>query len=350
MNKGTGCFPLCPLFHVGAQLLIALPAMTADISFALMEKFSASRYWDQVRHYNCNVLHYLGSIAQILLAQPERPDDADNPGERMIGGGVPKKIWKKFEDRFGVKIIEAYGLTECGGVSVHNRIGSVKEGSIGLPVPHQRVEVVDENDKIAAPFTKGEIVIPAREAFHHHARILQKSKGHRGGLREPLVSHRRLRLQGRRRLPVFPGAGRLFHKAQGGERLARGGGGSHINTHPQVEESCVVGVPSEMGDEDVKAYVVPKKSAAVAPEEIIKWCEDQISYFKIPRFIEFLGRTSQDPDQPGGAAQAEKGGGRQELGQGKKRIRTKKVTMTMWAGDDRRPFLQIQPKIKWSRA
>jgi acyl-coenzyme A synthetase/AMP-(fatty) acid ligase len=287
LKEGDRLFSTLPLFHVGAQLLIAVPAMLADIDFALMKRFSASKYWDQVRHYKCNVLHYLGSIAQILLAQPERPDDADNPGERMIGGGIPEKIWHQFEKRFGVKIIEAYGLTECGGVSVHNPIGRVKPGSIGLPVAHQRVEIVDESDRIVPPFTNGEIVIRPEAPFTMMLGYYKNPQATVEACRNLWFHTGDYAYKDEEGYIHFLGRAAYFIRRRG-ENVSPEEVEGAINSHPEVEESCVVGVPSEMGDEDVKAYIVAKEASPPKPEEIIKWCEEQISYFKIPRYLEFV--------------------------------------------------------------
>ena len=287
LKENDRLFSTLPLFHVGAQLLIVLPAMMADIDFALMKRFSASRFWDQVRHYRCNVVHYLGSIAQMLLAQTERPDDADNPGERMIGGGIPEKIWEKFERRFGVKIVEAYGLTECGGVSVHNPVHKVKVGSIGLPVAHQRVEIVDENDRMVGPMVKGEIVIRPEIPFTTMLGYYKNPGASMEACRNLWFHTGDYGYKDEEGYIYFLGRAAYFIRRRG-ENVSPEEVEGVINTHPGVEESCVVGVPSEMGDEDVKAYVVRKGTVELLPEDIIKWCEEQISYFKIPRYIEWV--------------------------------------------------------------
>ena len=115
IKPGDRLFTTLPLFHVGAQLVIVIPAMVADTDFAIMTRFSASKFWDQVRRYNCNIIHYLGSLAHILYSQKERPDDADNPAERMVGGGATREIWEKFEKRFGVIFQEGYRFQTAMG-------------------------------------------------------------------------------------------------------------------------------------------------------------------------------------------------------------------------------------------
>ena len=63
---------------------------------------------------------------------------------------------------------------------------------------------------------------------------------------------------------------------------------SAIAAHPSVKEVIVVGVPSELGEDEVKAFVLPAADSAVTPEEIVHWCEQRLAKFKVPRFIEFV--------------------------------------------------------------
>ncbi|MCP4625499.1 MAG: ATP-dependent acyl-CoA ligase [bacterium] len=286
LKPGDRMFSTLPLFHVGAQLLIAIPSMVADIDFVLMRKFSASRYWDQIRKYNCNIAHYLGSIAQMLFLQPEKPDDADNPAERMIGGGVSKQIWEKFEQRFGVGFIEAYGLTEAGAVSIHNPIDRIKVGSIGLPVAHQRIEIVNQSDETLPPYEHGEIVIRPEKPYTMMLGYFKNPEATMDACRNLWFHTGDIAYRDEEGYIYYVGRHAHFIRRRG-ENVSSEEVEDIINSHPDVKESGVVGVPSIVGDEDVKAYIVSSKKN-LDPLEIIRWCEGKISYFKIPRYVEFL--------------------------------------------------------------
>jgi crotonobetaine/carnitine-CoA ligase len=64
---------------------------------------------------------------------------------------------------------------------------------------------------------------------------------------------------------------------------------SIINSHPSVQESAVIGVPSDLGsgEEEVKAYISLKPGETATPQEIISWCKGKLAEFKVPRFLEF---------------------------------------------------------------
>ncbi len=279
-------FTALPLFHVGAQLVVALPAIVADVDFALAKRFSASKFWEQIRRYNCTIVHYLGSLAQILFQQPERPDDADHPAEKMVGGGAPRDLWEKFEKRFGVTFLEGYGLTEGACITTWNPLGKIKVGSIGLPVAHQRVEVVNENDEILPPFARGEIVIRPEAPYSMMLEYYKKPEATLKAFRNLWFHTGDMAYKDEEGYIYFAGRKSQFIRRRG-ENISAEEVEEIINQHPQVRETGVVGVPSEVGEDEIKACIATKEDP-VAPEEIIKWCEERIAYFKVPRYVEFL--------------------------------------------------------------
>lgn len=281
-------FTALPLFHIGAQLVIPIPAIIADASFALAIRFSASNFWGQIRRYECTIVHYLGSLVQILMQQPERPDDADNPAVKMVGGGCPKDLWRKFEKRFGVTFLEGYGLTEGACITTWNPPGKVKLGSIGLPIAHQRVEIVNEDDEIVPPSVRGEIVIRPEVPYSMMLEYYQNPEATLKAYRNLWFHTGDIAYRDEEGYLYFTGRKSNFVRRRG-ENISAEEVEEVINTHPDVKESAVVGVPSTMGDEDVKAYIVAQKGP-IAPEDLIKWCEERIAYFKIPRYIEFADR------------------------------------------------------------
>ncbi len=287
LKPGDRLFTTLPLFHVGAQYLVVLPAIIADIDFAIAKRFSASRFWAQVRKYDCNVAHYLGSILRILYLQKKRPEDADNPVKRMIGGGAGKDIWEKFEKRFGVTIMDAYGSTESGTVSTCNRIGKTRVGSIGLPVSHQRIEVVDRYDKILPPFEKGEIVIRPEAPYSMMSAYYRNPEA-------TVIACRNLWFHTgdmgyKDGDGYFYFLGRQAHLIRRrGENISAEEVEEVINAHPAVQECAIIGLPSEVGEEDIKAYILPVEGSDCRPEAIVSWCEERIAYFKIPRYIEVV--------------------------------------------------------------
>jgi acyl-CoA synthetase (AMP-forming)/AMP-acid ligase II len=105
-----------PLFHSNPLAIGIGGSFAAGATVALARKFSASRFWDEIRKYNATAFIYVGELLRYLLNQPPKPNDADNPVKTIIGNGLRPEIWMEFKNRFGIeRIAEFYGTTESFG-------------------------------------------------------------------------------------------------------------------------------------------------------------------------------------------------------------------------------------------
>ena len=131
--------------HIGGVQMICVCLIYLSV-MALLPRFSASRFWDQARHYKATRVHYLGSVLPILLKQPPRADDKNHSVKIAWGAGAARQVWKEFEDRFGVQIHEAYGMTECSSLTTVCLDGKI--GSIGKPLPYFEVRISKDTSEI----------------------------------------------------------------------------------------------------------------------------------------------------------------------------------------------------------
>ncbi|MEE8043182.1 MAG: AMP-binding protein, partial [Pseudomonadales bacterium] len=113
----------------------------------LRRRFSASRFLDEVRAEGTNTVIYIGELCRYLLAQPKRPDDADNPLVKVMGNGLRPDIWDEFKSRFGIhRISEFYGATEgnAGFLNILN-----KDRTVGTTIMDVRLVQYDvDNDEV----------------------------------------------------------------------------------------------------------------------------------------------------------------------------------------------------------
>ena len=94
-------------------------------------KFTKSRLWDITREYGCTFFNLLGGMSTAIYSEPVKPNDADNPVRFVLSAGMPAAIWENFEQRFDVKILEAYGAIEGGMAFKPIGVGPI--GSFGKP-------------------------------------------------------------------------------------------------------------------------------------------------------------------------------------------------------------------------
>ena len=146
-----------PLFHSSAVQVGWAPTLVVPCTVSLGRRFSASRFLPDVRHYRATYFNYTGKPLAYLLAQPERPDDADNTLRVAFGNEGSPQVVEEVARRFGLEIIDAYGATE-GGVAV-NRDVDMPTGAMGHAPDH--VQIVDD-DGVEKP----------RAEIDEHGRVL----------------------------------------------------------------------------------------------------------------------------------------------------------------------------------
>jgi acyl-CoA synthetase (AMP-forming)/AMP-acid ligase II len=295
-NESDRVLCLLPLFHVNALCHMCIGMLSVGGTIVLTEKFSASRFWDEVREYGITTSSLMRTIPQILLALPEKPDDRDNP-LRLVVALLSPEMHVRFEERFSVKAVPSYSLTEdILSVIGPGEMPREKLGSCGLPLAPEvhRIQIVDEAGSPLASGEAGEIVKQSptvMKGYYKNAEATSKAlkdgwlhTGDLGYLDEDgyLYFVDRVKDMVRR----------------GDENISSEEVERVLNSHPQIAESAVIAVPDQIRGEEVKAYVVLKATAApeaVPAEEIWKFCKQHLAAFKVPRYIEYISELPKTP-------------------------------------------------------
>jgi crotonobetaine/carnitine-CoA ligase len=275
-----------PLFHVNAQSLTTCGALVSGRPMVLAARFSASRFFDDLRAHDATVFNYIGAMLTMLFKQPERPADADNPARVTVGGAAPAELWTDFENRFGLEILEIYGLTETATFCLGSPPDDTRVGRIGKPVSWSEVRIEAEDGSEAAGDEAGEIVIRSKRpqtiflGYYKNeeatAKAMEGGWFHSGdrGSRDAdgyFTFRDRLKDSIRRR----------------GENISSYELERLVNQHPLVAESAAVGVPSELGEDDVMVVVVVKRGEQLRPEDLVQFCSDRMAAFMVPRYVQF---------------------------------------------------------------
>ncbi|MFO7963456.1 MAG: AMP-binding protein [Desulfobacterales bacterium] len=279
-----------PLFHANALVLTATFALAAGIPFALDKKFSASRFWDRIRFYGATQFNGLGAMIPILMKQPERPDDADNPVRKVISAACPANLWEAFEKRFNLKIWEAYGAVDGGGVLIFN-FGNAPVGSVGKVGPNLEWKLVDDAGNEVPQGEIGELITrnPMAEAdagrssveYYKNAEASQKKV--KNGW-------------------VYSGdyfyadeEGNLFFADRKTDSMRRRGENissfeveNIVEKFPDVAVCAAFGVPSELGEDEVMIAVQPKPGKTIDLPALMRHCAENMAYFMVPRYVDIV--------------------------------------------------------------
>jgi crotonobetaine/carnitine-CoA ligase len=249
-------------------------------------KFSASGFWDTARARGITAFNYMGALLMMMFKQPERPDDADNPVRIAFGAPCPVEIWEPFEERFGVRLVEVFGMTEAP-MACENRLDDRRIGSAGKESMTYEVRVVDEGDAPCAPDEPGEIVVRPKhpwalfteyyknpEATVEAWRNLWFHTGDRGRMDTDGFVYFIDRMKDciRRR----------------GENISSWEIESCINTLPDVVESAAYGVASDLSESDVMVAVVRRPDSDLSAAAVLDHCQGKIAHFAVPRYVRFM--------------------------------------------------------------
>ena len=283
-----------PLFHGNAQLSTAM-AVAVGGSVALVPRFTASGFWDQARRAGATQVSLLGPVLAMIHGQPPRPDDAGNPIRTVFCAATPAVMHEPFEQRFGVTVVEGFGLTETG-INTLNPLDRQRRkiGTIGLPAPYNEVAVLDERLRAVPPGQPGEICVRPVGDMERLWRIEYLGDAQatadlwRGGWlhtgdqgvadEEGFITFiDRMKDVIRRR----------------GENVSSQQVEHVLLSHPAVADAAVVGVPSTLGEEDVLALVVLR--APASGTTLAAFCAERLAGFKVPSLFKFVSAVPKTP-------------------------------------------------------
>ena len=284
-----------PLFHIDAATLTVSAALAARATAAIGLRFSASRFWDEVRAMEATVFNFMGATLTILWKRDPDPRDRDH--RVRLAWGVPMPEWKaEFEHRFGFPLFQVYGLTD-GGLPAYDPIdGSQRPGFAGRVIPEYEVRIDTAARRHGDPEGVGEILMRSREPG-----LMMN-----GYFRDPGATSKAI-VDGWLRtgdLGMLDGDGYLaFHGRltdsirRRGENISAFEVEELVGAHPDVVEVAAVGVPSDMTEEDVQVWVVARQGSGLTAETLHRDLAERGPRYLVPRYYAFVPALPKTPTE-----------------------------------------------------
>ncbi|HVO53109.1 MAG TPA: AMP-binding protein [Solirubrobacterales bacterium] len=292
VSRGDTLGMVLPLFHVNAQLVTTVIPLVLGANVAMWERFSASQFWADCARFEPVTFSSVPTMLAALLHAPGADEAESNSLRFVICGAAPLSpaLFRRFEEKFGLKIMEGYGLTEGTCCTTINPFtGPRKIGSVGLPTRAQEVAIMDESGRIVADGTPGEVCFRGPNMMHGYynrpdanAETLVDGWLHTGdvGYRDE--------------------DGYFFLVDRTKDMIIRGGENIYpreiedvLLEHESVKEAAVVGRPDEVRGEEVHAVVALVSGDDV--ELLEAHCRERLAAFKVPsswEVVEELPKTS----------------------------------------------------------
>lgn len=284
-----------PLFHIGGQWKGVLNALIAGASAVILPRFSATTFWEDVRHYGCSYTLILGVMAEFLLRQDPRPDDRDHKLRRIALVPVVKDL-DGFKSRFGITTVSsAYGSTE-GTVVLLSPMGGAEPGKIGWVRPDFDARLVDENDIPVPRGSAGELVIRSHEPWVMMNGYHRMPEATEAAWRNLWFHTGDMMRQDERGMFEFIDRSKDAIRRRG-ENISSFEVEQEIFSHPDVLECAAVAVPSNATEDDILACVTLRAGSALTAPALLAHLRERLPYFMVPRYIRFMKSLPKTPTE-----------------------------------------------------
>jgi long-chain acyl-CoA synthetase len=207
---------------------------------------------------------------------------------------LPVEVLRRFEEKFGIPMIEAYGLTEVTTAATANPFSGVrKPASVGLPLPGLEVKIYDDRDREAPVGEIGEVVIrgPAvMKGYYNNPQATEETlKGgwlHTGDLGK-IDEEGYVYILDRKKDMIICSGYNVYPREI--EEL--------LHAHPAVLEAAVIGIPDPKRGESPMAFVILKPGKKAGEEELIQFCRDNLAAYKVIKSVKFLQEFPRNPNR-----------------------------------------------------
>ena len=299
LDPAERIFCVMPMFRVNAIFYSLSGTIAAGATLLLEEKFSASKFWSSVAARRATEANTIAAVMNILMRRPREEFVPGHTLKKIYGAPFSPEIYRVFEQEFGVPhLIEGYGMSEIPGVFSNPFDGERRQGSMGRPSLHPdpavnlaEVRIVDEEGNGVPTGVTGEIAVRTPTIM-------------KGYYRDPAATAAAFRddffLTGD--LARVDADGYYWFVARKKDIIRRRGeniSGAEIDRvagdHPEVVEAAAIGVPAELGEDEVLLAVVKKPGSRLTEQELAAWCGERLAAFKVPRFVLFVDTLPRTP-------------------------------------------------------
>lgn len=283
---GDRVYTAYPLFHASGQMVTLMAALVSDASIVFAHEFHASTFMADARAAGATVVNGVGPMGQAVLEQPPRPDDADCAFRLAVWVPLPPESQERFEARFATPVMsDGYGQTECVPITAGDVREPRRRGTSGRVAPLVDVRIVDADDAEVPPGEAGEIVVRPRvpdATYRGYWNKPDETIGAWSNLWHHTGDFGRLDADG---FLTFVDRKKDVIRRRG-ENVSSLQLEGVIRAHPLVADVAVCAVPSDLGDDEIKACVVPGPGGTLTPEDLFAYLRDKVPYFAVPRYVQ----------------------------------------------------------------
>jgi len=285
-----------PLFHAMGLTVNMLAVVMLGATAVIQGKLDLEEFLKANERYRATLISGAPALHYMLVHDP-RTDKFDLSSWKVGMSGsapLPVEVLRKFEEKFKIPMVEAYGLTEVTTAATANPVDGVrKPGSVGYPLPGLEVSIFDDQDREVPVGEIGEVVIrgPAvmKGYFNNPEATAETLKGgwlHTGDLGR-MDEDGYFYILDRKKDMIICSGYNVYPREI--EEL--------LHTHPAVLEAAVIGIPDPKRGESPMAFVILKPGQKTSEEELIRFCRDNLAAYKVIKAVKFLDEFPRNPNR-----------------------------------------------------
>lgn len=283
-------FCILPFFHINALFYSLMGSVTAGASLIVSEKFSASKFWQVAADLKATEVNIIAAIGKILSQRDRKEFRPDHTIKKVYGAPVSIDIENVFTKDFKIPtVIEGYGMTEIPG-AINNRIGvQHKTGTMGVAALHPdhsrlftQLRIVDDNGLEVKRGQEGELIVKTPIVMQGYFDDEEQTKNaftQDGWFRTGDIVK-----QDKDGFYIFVARKKDIIRKKG-ENISGAEIDRVVERCPGILEAAAVGVPSDLGEEDILLVYVCKEPGTPRPQEVHNWCEQNLARMKVPTFF-----------------------------------------------------------------
>ena len=294
-DKNDVLYTCMPLFHGNALFVTTTCAMHVGAQVALSKKFSASRFFEEIRQVGATSFNTIGAMIPILMKQPEQTLDAQNRIKFIISAACPVDLWEAFEKRFGFRIYETYGAVDGGGKTILN-LGTGPVGSIGKPPMKLKYRLVDKEMIDVPDGTPGELLFAAGKSKKGGVEYYKDEKASGKKQKSGWIFTGDLMKRDKKGYLYFTGRNTESMRIKG-ENVSAFEVENTLHKHPAVLEVAVFAVPSDLAEDDIMACASLVEGKSVTESELVAFARKNLPKFAVPRYVKIVNEFSKTVTQ-----------------------------------------------------
>jgi long-chain acyl-CoA synthetase len=285
-----------PLFHAMGLTVNMLAVVFLGASAVIQAKLDFEEFLKANEKYKATMISGAPALHYMLVHDPRTKNyDLSLWKVAMSGSApLPVEVLRKFEEKFKIPMVEAYGLTEVTTAATANPVfGTRKPGSVGLPLPDLEVKIFDDQDHEVPTGEVGEVVIRGSAVmkgyYNNPEATAETLKGgwlHTGDLGKKDEEGYVYVLDRKKDMIICSGYNVYPREV---EEL--------LHTHPAVMEAAVIGIPDPKRGETPMAFIIPRPGKKVTEEELIQFCKDNLANYKVIKAVKFVEEFPHNPNR-----------------------------------------------------